>query len=105
MLTQKPQSHSPGAACPHRGVQWSQTRHINDFRRYSFLCRLLRMFGDANENGFRYKTERKGDILQIWMHHPASNKQEYASLRFNDEPEKVTADFRRIIHQIIFFTA
>jgi len=89
-------SDAPASAIPH---------HANDFSRYSFLCSLLAMFGDGSDGGFKYKIERKDNLVQIWMLHPVTGKQEFASLNFDGDKETIAAELRRIIQQIVFFTA
>ena len=76
-------------------------RHVNDFRRYSFLCCLLHMF--SNVDNFRYRIERKETQVQIWLYNPASGKQEFARLHFDEDQVKFADDFRAIIQQIVFF--
>ena len=74
---------------------------INDFRRYSFLCSLLHMFSDNDR--FQYRIERKDTLIQIWLYNPATGKQEFAHLRFDQDKVKFADDFRKIIQQIVFF--
>ena len=110
--------HSEGKFCPECGAQFTQPQnlppsggtdgglsghpvHVNDFLRYRFLCRLLRMFGISDL--FRFKIERNDNLVNIWMYHPASGKQDFANLNFDENEEKVAAKFRQIIHKIVFF--
>jgi len=98
--------HCEGNFCPQCGKQFQLResglpRHINDFRRNSFLCCLLHMFSDTDS--FQYRIERKDTQIQIWLYNPASLKQDFAHLRFDDDQVKFADDFRKIIQQIVFF--
>jgi len=99
--------YSEGTFCPECGAKWQPPQskappvHVNDFRRYSFLCRLLKMFG-INDL-FRFKIERNQNLVHIWMYHPASGKQDFANLNFDENEDKVAANFRSIIQKIVFF--
>ena len=80
-----------------------QPGHLNDFHRYSFLCYLLQMLADGD--GFKYKIERNGNLVKIWMYKNATGEQEFAQLLFDGDEVKVADEIRRVIRQIVFFTA
>jgi len=63
------------------------------------------MFASSETDGFRYKIERKENILKIWLQHPASGKSDFASIHFDGDEENISAAFRQTIRQIVFFTA
>jgi len=94
-------------ACPECGHQYLKVSQYassmasvnNDFRRYSFLCKLLQMF--ARDDGFLYSIKRMGALIE--MHLQSEDRRRF--LRFNfSEPEDVKhANMRSIIHQIVNF--
>ena len=101
--------HCEGNLCPECGKQFQARessalpRHTSDFRRYSYLCCLLHIFSDAD--GFRYRIERNGAMVQIWLSDPKTGKSNFSCLLFDDPEEKFVADFRHIIQKIVFFNA
>jgi hypothetical protein len=74
--------------------------HVNDFRRYSFLCGVPRMF--FAEYGFVYNVTRKGSVIEIRI--GTGSGSEFMSFDMEDSEASKSEKMNLIIRRIVNFS-
>lgn len=85
---------------PNSIIQYDEKE--DDYRRYTYLCSLARMFSAGNR--FTYSIQRKDRIVEIHLLSP-DGKQENAIFNFDDPECRKAEEIRKIISLIVNFVA